>query len=302
MDKTAIVIIDTHGGYQNVNEWLFTNRKKNTGRDYNYISPNILNNLNIIKINKIGPGVCAFGNRRQVEKLLNNILFNKRSLLNKKKTIGEMATYIQRKLREQDNQYKSVKACKKEKKDIVDIINYEIQQHDNWDESEQKRYEENIKTCNRKRHRINKIVIGENYDTILNKIYQYQYKERDPLRENQNNYYGYAVTALIRANNSSKFKEIKDFTKDIEHEYDTGFVEFSLEELIKYLKKLKVKNILIVDLSCNDIDYDLLDSLGITKEFITEHKIKRNNTIKSCNCKNFSFFGGKKKFTRKNRK
>jgi len=133
----------------------------------------------------------------------------------------------------------------------------------------------------------------------LNKLYQYKISERDKQRENDN-YYRWSVTALIRPNNSTKFKEIKNFTKDIEHEFKSGFVEFSLEELFKYLKKLKVKNILIVDLTCNTIEAKLLESFGITDEFITEQKAKKNNTVKSCKCKEFSFFGGGNKRTRKN--
>ena len=75
-------------------------------------------------------------------------------------------------------------------------------------------------------------------------------------------------------------KEIKNFTKEIEHEYDNGVVEFSLEELLKYLKKIKVKNVLIVDLTCNDIDIGLLKTIGITNEFVTEQKTKKKQYIK----------------------
>ena len=60
-----------------------------------------------------------------------------------------------------------------------------------------------------------------------------------------------------------------------------------------------LKNVLIVDFSCNDIDIDLLDTIGITNEFVTEQKTKKNNTMKSCNCKEYSFFGGGNKRTRK---
>ena len=211
-----------------------------------------------------------------------------------------MAIYLQRKLKEQDDEYAKVKKCKKEEKDIVDILNEKFNNEIGWDEAEKNRYTNNLKTCNRKRNRINKIAIGEHNDKILNKLYQYKPSERDKQKE-KNNFYRWSVTALIRSNNSMKFKEIRDFTKDIEHKYDNGVVEFSLEELLKYLKKLKVKNILIVDFSCNYIDIDLLDTIGITNEFITEQKTKKNNTIKSCNCKEYSFFGGGNRRTQKNK-
>ena len=299
MNKTAIVIIDTHGGYQDMNEWMFAKNPKKY--DNNYVLPSVLSNLNIIKINKISPGVCSFSKHDQVERLFTNIRLNKGSPLEKKKTINEMAIYLQRKLKEQDDEYTKVKKCKKEEKDIVDILNEKFNNEIGWDEAEKNRYSNNLKTCNRKRNRINKIAIGEHNDKILNKMYQYQSIERDKQKE-KNNFYRWSVTALIRSNNSTKFKEIRDFTKEIEHKYDNGVVEFSLEELLKYLKKMKVKNVLIVDFSCNDIDIDLLERIGITNEFITEQKTKKNNRMKSCNCKEFSFFGGRKKFTRKHRK
>lgn len=173
------------------------------------------------------------------------------------------------------------------------------------DEEVIREYNNNLKTCNRKRHRINKIVSGEKNDKILNKIYQYQTRERDKERE-KNNFYRWSATALVRSNNSTKFKEIKEFTKPFEHKffsdkYKTEFIEFSLEELLKHLKKVKVKNVLIVDLTCNDIDIDLLETIGITNEFVTEQKTKKNNTLKSCNCKEYSFFGGSNRRTRKNK-
>ena len=298
MNKTAIVFIDTHGGYENVNDWLFA---KNTKKhDNNYVKSSVISNLNIIKINKISPGVCSFGTSNEVGDFFRNIRLHKGSPIDKKKTIGEMAIYLQRKLKGQDEEYGLVKKCKKDQKDIIDIINEEIKKYENWDEDEGKHYNKNLKTCNRKRHRINRISSGEHNDKILNKIYQYEISQRDDQRK-KNNYYKWSVTALIRSNNSTKFEEIKDFTKEIEHKYDNGFVEFSLEELFKYLKKLKVKNILIVDLTCNTIEAELLESFGITDEFITEQKAKKNNTVKSCKCKEFSFFGGGNKRTRKKR-
>lgn len=299
MNKTAIVIIDTHGGYQDMNEWMFAKNPKKY--DNNYVLPSVLSNLNIIKINKISPGVCSFSKHDQVERLFTNIRLNKGSPLEKKKTINEMAIYLQRKLKEQDDEYAKVKECKKKEKNIVDIINDKFSSESGWDEAEKNRYSNNLKTCNRKRHRINRISSGEYNDKILNKLYQYQPSERDKQKE-KNNFYRWSVTALIRSNNSTKFKEIRDFTKDIEHKYDNGDVEFSLEELLKYLKKMKVKNVLIVDFSCNDIDIDLLDTIGITNEFITEQKTKKNNTMKSCNCKEYSFFGGNRKTRKKTNK
>lgn len=296
MNKTAIVFIDTHGGYQDMNEYIFAKNPKKY--DNNYVLPSVLTNLNIIKINKISPGLCSFSKDDQVERLFTNIRLNKGSPLEKKKTINEMAIYLQRKLKEQDDEYAKVKKCKKEEKDIVDIINKKFSSEIGWNEAEKNRYSNNLKTCNRKRHRINRISSGEYNDKILNKLYQYKPSERDKQKE-KNNFYRWSVTALIRSNNSTKFKEIRDFTKDIEHKYDNGDVEFSLEELLKYLKKMKVKNVLIVDFSCNDIDIDLLDTIGITNEFVTEQKTKKNNTMKSCNCKEYSFFGGGNKRTRK---
>ena len=296
MNKTAIVIIDTHGGYQDMNEWMFAKNPKKY--DNNYVLPSVLSNLNIIKINKISPGVCSFSKADQVERLFTNIRLNKGSPLEKKKTINEMAIYLQRKLKEQDDEYGKVKQCKKDQKNIVDIINDKFSFEIGWTEREKNMYINNLNTCNRKRNRINKISSGEYNDKILNKMYQYQPIERDKQKE-KNNFYRWSVTALIRSNNSTKFKEIRDFTKDIEHKYDNGDVEFSLEELLKYLKKMKVKNVLIVDFSCNDIDIDLLETIGITNEFVTEKKTKKNNTLRSCNCKKFSFFGGNRKTRKK---
>ena len=283
-------------GYQNMNEYIFAKNPKKY--DNNYVPPSVLNNLNIIKINKISPGVCAFSNNNQVGKLFRNIRLNKDSPLEKKKSIDEMAIYLQRKLKEQDDEYGKVKQCKKDQKNIVDIINKEVSSSE-WNEVDISRYNKNLKTCNRKRHRINRISSGEHNDKILNKIYQYKISDRNKQTE-QDNFYRWSVTALIRTNNSTKFKEIKNFTKEIEHEYDNGVVEFSLEELLKYLKKIKVKNVLIVDLTCNDIDIGLLKTIGITNEFVTEQKTKKNNTLRSCNCKEFSFFGGKKRTLKNN--
>jgi hypothetical protein len=65
---------------------------------------------------------------------------------------------------------------------------------------------------------------------------------------------------------------------------------------------MKVKNIVIVDFTCNSIQPSLLDSFGITDEFISEQKTKKNNTIKSCNCKEFSFFGGGKRTVKRRQK
>ena len=76
----------------------------------------------------------------------------------------------------------------------------------------------------------------------------------------------------------------------------------NIQCIFKYLKKMKVKNVLIVDFSCNDIDIDLLDTIGITNEFVTEQKTKKNNTMKSCNCKEYSFFGGNRKTRKKTKK
>lgn len=299
MNKTAIVIIDTHGGYQNMNDWLFA--KNPEKHDNNYVNSSVMSNLNVIKINKISPGICSFSKSNQVGRLFTNIRLNKDSPLEKKKTINEMAIYLQRKLKEQDDQYRKVNQCKKEEKDIVDIINQQMNIESGWDEEEKNRYINNLKTCNRKRHRINRISSGEYNDKILNKLYQYQTSEREKQRE-KDNYYRWSVTALIRPNNSTRLKEIRNFTKDIEHKYDNGVVEFSLEELLKYLKKLKVKNVLILDLTCNDIDISLLDTIGITNEFITEQKTKKNNTMKSCNCKEYSFFGGNRRTRKKTNK
>lgn len=298
MNKTAIVFIDTHGGYQNVNDWLYA--KNPQKHDNNYINSSVISNLNVIKINKITPGICSFSRNNQVQQIFNSIRLNKGSPLEKKKTINEISIYLQRKLKEQDEEYGMVKKCKKDQKDIVDIINEEIGINKDWDEYQGKEYNKNLKTCNRKRYRINKIASGEHNDKFLNKIYQYEISDRDKQRQYYN-YYRWSVTALIRPNNSTKFIEIKNFTKEFEHKYDNGFVEFSLEELFKYLKQLKVKNILIVDLTCNTIEAELLESFGITDEFITEQKTKKNNTVKSCKCKQFSFFGGGNKRTRKNK-
>ena len=302
MNKTAIVLIDTHGGYQNVNDWLYA--KNPQKHDNNYINSSVISNLNVIKINKITPGICTFSKDNEVEKLFRSIRLNKNSPLEKKKTIDEMAIYLQRKLKEQDQEYGKVKKCKKDEKDIVDIINEDVRGC-GLDEEVIREYNNNLKTCNRKRHRINKIVSGEKNDKILNKIYQYQTRERDKEREKKI-FYRWSATALVRSNNSTKFKEIKEFTKTFEHKffsdkYKTEFIEFSLEELLKHLKKIKVKNVLIVDLTCNDIDIDLLETIGITNEFVTEQKTKKNNTLKSCNCKEYSFFGGGSRRTRKNK-
>ena len=194
MSKTAIVIIDTHGGYQDMNDWNWVKNLKN--HDNNYVRSSILSNLNIIKINKISPWLCSFSKNNQVERLFTNIRLKKGSTLEKKKTIHEMAIYLQRKLKEQDDEYTVVKKCKKEEKDIVDIINKKCNSEIGWEEVEKNRYSNNLKTCNRKRHRINKIASGEYNDKILNKLYQYQSSERDKQRE-QDNFYRWSVTALI---------------------------------------------------------------------------------------------------------
>ena len=124
MNKTAIVLIDTHGGYQNVNDWLYA--KNPQKHDNNYINSSVISNLNVIKINKITPGICTFSKDNEVEKLFRSIRLNKNSPLEKKKTIDEMAIYLQRKLKEQDQEYGKVKKCKKDEKDIVDIINEDV--------------------------------------------------------------------------------------------------------------------------------------------------------------------------------
>ena len=294
MNKTAIIFIDTHGGYENMNDWEFT-KKTVKEHDNNFVRPSVLSNLNIIKINKISPGLCSFSRPEQLQKLFTNIRLNKGSPLEKQKTLEDLAKYLQRKLKEVDEEYQDLKRCKKDNKDIEVLIDNNYRENEKWNDYKLNKFNINIRTSNRKRHRINKIDSRENNDKILNKIYQYGIEKRDQHRENDN-YYAESITALIRPNNSTKFKEITDFTKGIEHKWDDNdTIEFSLEELLKHLKKMKVKNILIIDLTCNTIEPSLLESFGITEEFITEQKTKKNNTVKSCKCKEFSFFGGNKK-------
>ena len=81
-----------------MNDWLYA--KNPQKHDNNYINSSVISNLNVIKINKITPGICTFSKDNEVEKLFRSIRLNKNSPLEKKKTIDEMAIYLQRKLKE----------------------------------------------------------------------------------------------------------------------------------------------------------------------------------------------------------
>lgn len=292
MDKTAIIIIDMHGTYDRIDYW----KQKFKSKISNYISPRVLKNLNIRKINTIGPGLCSFIGDKQSKNLITNIWLKKGKQLEKTKTIDELARYIQRKLKEIDDGYQDMKSCKKKEKELADIINARSYENDN----DHNAFVKYTNSCNRTRYRINKLDAGKNNNSIVNKVYGYTIEEREDRIANDN-YYGESVTALIRPNNSANFQEIKGFTKDIEIK-NGEWRDFSLEDLLQLLKLMKVNNIVIVDFTCNSIQPSLLDSFGITDEFISEQKTKKNNTIKSCNCKEFSFFGGGKKTLKRRQK
>ena len=123
-----------------------------------------------------------------------------------KKTIDELARYIQRKLKESDDGYQEMKACKRKEKELADIINSRSHANDN----DRNNFVKYTNSCNRTRYRINKLDAGKNNNSIVNKVYGYTIEEREESVANDN-YYNESVTALIRPNNSANFQEIKDF-------------------------------------------------------------------------------------------